>query len=78
MRICAVEKLFDVGTESSDAYTPIVKESDTMRLLYASYHLKPNKSTMLPLIQRKMMQIRDAEEDILQVLVEKLDKAISC
>ena len=78
MRICAVEKLFDMGTESSDAYTPIVKESDTMRLLYASYHLKPSKSTLLPLIQRKMMQIRDAEEDILQVLVEKLDKAISC
>lgn len=72
-RITLIEKEFDWDNEISKKYEPLVKEADTMRMLYASYHMK-RRDSLLKVIKNKLLSLKNTEEILLTELVKKWEE----
>ncbi len=70
-RIRLVSGMFRMHTSLAGNYTDIVKEADTIRILYASYHMK-KRDHLLHTILEKLNFIRAEEERILTQFTELL------
>ncbi len=69
-RIRCLEEALGWEPEFSREYEPLVREADTMRMLYASHHMH-RRDSVLPIIQKKMWMIREKEEELLTKIVKK-------
>ena len=69
-RIQCIEKALGMQPDISQKYTPIVKEADNMRMLYASHHMH-RRDSLLPIIQKKLLAVKAEEEKLLKELLEK-------
>ena len=48
----------------------VVKEADTMRMLYASHHMK-RRDSVLPIIAKKLRIVKEKEKALLTELLQK-------
>lgn len=69
-RIQCIETSLKVRPDISKRYAPLVTEADKMRMLYASYHMK-RRDSLLPVIQKKLLVLKEKEQNLLEELLEK-------
>lgn len=74
-RIKQMEKSFQLNCEISFQYASLVSEADTMRMLYASHHMK-RRDSVLPIIKKKLLKLMEKEKELLTLLVEKAEKEL--
>jgi hypothetical protein len=73
-RILKTEAITGVCT-ISDEYKKLVHETNTLRMIYATHHMK-RKDAVLPGISKKLLDIKDREEKLLTEFVEKVEGII--
>lgn len=69
-RLCLIEDELHLDHSISSAYETIVKESDNMRMIYASYSMK-RRDSVLPIIRMKLLALKEKEQQLLTALVDK-------
>ena len=69
-RLIKTEKALNMAPEASTRYTSVADDANSIRMLYASYHLK-EKASILPAILKKLAGLRDREENILKNFVNQ-------
>ena len=74
-RICAVEHLLKLGHTLSVQYEDIVKISDNIRMMYASYHTK-KRDGILSVIRDKLISMKKEEVALLNDFILKTEAAI--
>ena len=74
-RIVNIEQCLNLTNEISEKYKCIVSEADTMRMLYASHHMK-RRDSVLPIIRKKLLNLADEEKKLLTLLVDKAEKEL--
>lgn len=72
-RIVKLEHVLEMSNEHSEKYKHTVSQANTMRMLYASHHIK-RRDSVLPIIQKNLLMLMDYEKDILTSLVAKAKK----
>ena len=72
-RITLVEQTLGLDDMISERYKHIVSEADTMRMLYASHHMK-RRDSVLPVIKEKLLALMNNERELLELLLEKMEK----
>ena len=70
-RLQKVEDALEMDHSISDRYLPLVEEANTMRMLYASYHMK-RRDSLLPVIQKKLLRLKGTEEILLTEFVKNV------
>ena len=50
----------------------IIDEANTMRMLYASHRMK-RRDSVLPIIQKKLLLIKEKEQELLNELLKKVE-----
>lgn len=70
LRIQLIEKELNLGNSLSEKYKAVVDEANTCRMLYASHHMKERRS-VLPVIQKKLLNLKAIEEEVLTELLKK-------
>ena len=71
-RIMLIEDYLLLKRDHSYRYRKIVDEADSIRMLYASYHMK-KRDSLLPIMKKKLLWIAAEEKDILESLVEIME-----
>lgn len=71
-RIEAIEEILNLNNDISQKYKPLVLEADTMRMLYASHHMK-RRDSVLPIIKKKLLSLMEQEKELLTLLLEKTE-----
>lgn len=74
-RIRAVEKRLHWDDEMSKRCAANENEADKIRLLYLKYNIKED-NTLLPLISKRLMDIKQTEEKLLNEFILKIDKSL--
>lgn len=74
-RLEKIEEDLELDSKTSQKYKSIVKEADTMRMLYASHHMK-RRDSILPIIQQKLLNLKETELNLLTEFVDKAGGAI--
>lgn len=74
-RLRAVEDELGIGNEFSANYEKVVKEADNARMLYASHHMR-RRDSLLEIIKKKTMKIKEDEENILKSFLSKVYEVI--
>lgn len=69
-RIVNIERALGMDTDISKRYEALVTEADTMRMLYASHSIK-RRDSILPVIQKKLLSLREKEQMLLTELLER-------
>ena len=69
-RIECIEKALELKPDISEKYAPLVAEADTMRMLYASHRMR-RRDSLLPIIQNKLLALKEKEQHLLEELLEK-------
>ena len=69
-RIKLIEDSLSFDHSISEAYTSVVSESDNCRMLYASHNIK-QRNSLLTIIQKKLLALKEAEKTLLEKLIEK-------
>ena len=72
-RITLIEQTLGMDSEISKKYKPLVDDADTMRMLYASHHMK-RRDAVLPIIKKKLLELMKNEQELLTLLLEKMGK----
>lgn len=67
--------MVNLTNEISEQYKRVVSDADTMRMLYASHHMK-RRDSVLPIIKRKLLNLADKEKELLTSLVDKAEKEL--
>ncbi len=70
-RIEKIEEVLNISNEISLKYKPLVAEANTMRMLYASHHMK-RRDSVLPIIKKKLLTLMEREKELLTLLVQKM------
>ena len=68
-RIKLIEDALSLDHSLSDAYSSVVREADNCRMLYAAHHMK-QRNSVLPVIQKKLLSLKENEKEILENLLE--------
>lgn len=68
-RIKLIEDALSLDHSLSDAYASVVREADNCRMLYAAHHMK-QRNSVLPVIQKKLLNLKEKEKEILENLLE--------
>lgn len=68
-RIKLIEDALSLDHSLSEAYKSVVREADNCRMLYAAHHMK-QRNSVLPVIQKKLMSLKEKEKEILENLLE--------
>ncbi len=71
-RIEKIEQELNLADEISKKYKLLVSEADTMRMLYASHHMK-RRDSVLSIIKNKLLKLMDEEKKLLTLLLEKTE-----
>ena len=74
-RLKLVEKSLGLSNTVSSKYENIVKEADTMRMLYASHHMK-RRDTVLPVIHKKLLKLMKDEKNQLKRILSKMEEVL--
>ena len=74
-RIVNIERNLNLTNEISEQYERIVFEADTMRMLYASHHMK-RRDSVLPIIKKKLLNLANKEKELLILLVDRAGKEL--
>lgn len=74
-RISLIEKSLDMDNTASEQYSFLVSEADMMRMLYASHYMK-RRDSVLPVIKKKLLALKEKEQELLTGLVEKMGEGI--
>ena len=74
-RIVNIEQCLNLTNDISEKYERIVADADTMRMLYASHHMK-RRDSVLPIIKRKLLNLVDREKELLTLLVDIAGKEL--
>ncbi len=74
-RLRAAQDELGIGDEFSSNYEKVVKEAESARMLYASHHMR-RRDSLLPIIKKKIMKIKEDEENILKVFLTKVYEVI--
>lgn len=74
-RIQKIEITLNMDTKASDTYKSIVRDSDSMRMMYAAHHLK-ERSSILPIIKDKLISVKNREKRILSAFIKKAREAM--
>ena len=74
-RIEKIEQSLQLSNDVSGKYKHLVKEADTMRMLYASHDMK-RRDSVLPIIKKKLLSLVDKEKELLTLLVDKAGKEL--
>lgn len=69
-RLIKFEEFLNWGNEASEKYKKVVNDADSIRMLYASHHMK-RRDSLLPVIKKKLMILKDEEYEILEKCVGK-------
>lgn len=69
-RIKLIEKALELDNTLSEAYKIVLRESDNCRMLYAAHHMK-QRNSVLPIIQKKILFLKEKEQEILEQLIQK-------
>ena len=69
-RIEKIEQSLNLNNEISEKYKPLVAEANTMRMLYASHHMK-RRDSVLPIIKKTLLKLMETERGLLTLLLEK-------
>ena len=72
-RILAFEEAYQLGDLYSTQYARIVKQADTMRMLYASHHMR-RRDSVLSHIYDMLSMLSASERVLLQSFVETLER----
>ena len=70
-----IEEKLHLSSDTSERYTDFIEESDKMRMLYASYHMK-RRDSILPVIQNKLTNLRNEEQKVLEGFINMVREAI--
>lgn len=70
-RIIAMEQYFTMGTQFGENYKQIVKDADSIRILYAAHGLR-RRDSLLPAVKDKLLKIENSERDILSRLLDAM------
>ena len=70
-RVAAVEDALGLNHETSADYARVVAVADTLRLLYASHHMK-RRDSVLPVIATKLELLDSLERELLGGFTEKM------
>lgn len=68
-RIGRIEEELKLGNDVSEKYRSVVSEANTLRMLYASHHLK-RRDSVLPVIRDRLLALMQKERELLQELIE--------
>ncbi len=71
--ITLIEETLNIGHQISLEYKPLVTVADNIRMLYASHHMK-RRDSVLPIIQKKLLNLMTEEQMLLNRLLEKIEK----
>lgn len=74
-RLRAVEEKLQWDHEISSDYALLIHTADSIRMMYASHFVKPRKS-ILPILKKKLSNLKTEEERVLRKFTEKLERAI--
>lgn len=74
-RMKKIEKALELDSKVIGDYGELVIEADTMRMLYASYHIK-RRDNVLPIIQKKLIAVKEKELEVLTRFVRKVENVI--
>ena len=74
-RIENIERCLNLTDEISEEYKLIVSEADTMRMLYASHHMK-RRDSVLPIIKKKLLNLMTNESELLTSLVKTIEDTL--
>lgn len=74
-RIQSVEDKLNMDNKSSQDYMKIVADADSIRMMYALYCTKRHDS-VLPIITKKLIQIKESELQIIEKFLKKLGGAL--
>lgn len=74
-RIEKIEQFLQLDNEVSKKYRALVSEADTMRMLYASHHMK-RRDSVLPIIKNKLLKLMDDEKELLMLFITKVAKEL--
>lgn len=72
-RIKKIEQSLLLSNDISEKYKQLVSVADTMRMLYASHHMK-RRDSVLPIIKKKLLNLAGKEKELLALLVDKAEK----
>lgn len=72
-RVRKIEEFLQLGDEISKKYVSLVAEADTMRLLYASHHMK-RRDALLLTINKKLLDLMNNEKELLTLFVKKIEE----
>lgn len=72
-RILKIEETLQLDSKISEKYSPLVSETDTVRMMYASHYMK-RRDSVLPIIKKKLLNIMQEEKLILTELLDKVEK----
>lgn len=68
-RMKLIEDALSLDNSLSDAYASVVREADNCRMLYAAHHIK-QRNSVLPMIQKKLLSLKETEKEILEKLIK--------
>jgi hypothetical protein len=74
-RIVCIEQRLKLSNEISEQYKQLVSDADTMRMLYASHHMK-RRDSVLPIIKNKLLNLANKEKELLTLLIDKAEKEL--
>lgn len=69
-RIALIEDALSIDHAISESYRSVVREADNCRMLYAAHHMK-QRTSVLPIIQKKLLSLKEKEQELLTQLLEK-------
>lgn len=69
-RMERIEAALQLDSAISEAYKSVVREADNCRMLYAAHHMK-QRNSILPMIQKKLLSLKDREQALLTDLLSK-------
>ena len=75
-RLQKAEEILMVDCDCSRAYEQLVSEANTMRMLYASHHMK-RRDSVLPVLKKKLTAQKEVEQEILWRFLKKAEEVNS-
>ena len=69
-RIALIEDILSIDHSISEKYQTVVREADNCRMLYAAHHMK-QRNSILPIIQKKLLTLKENELNLLTELLKK-------
>ena len=70
-RITLIEDALSFDHSISESYRSVVREANNCRMLYAAHHMK-QRNAVLPIIQKKLLALKDKEQELLNKLLDKV------